>query len=215
MWRDERPEPVACPHEHVRHHEDAIRHSPGIARRGASQRLLPGRIAQEAPGCPRSPHTVAGPFRPDLGVAVVAGRGDLRATPPRVERVIRPFDGRVLCHDGCRILRVSGNRACPTPPVASVPTPCRPAAPARRRRDRWRARFRSVAILDGECIGRPSGNVESILKAHDFVVNDRGRVNQMESRCGRSSDTVRTRPRRSSATRCSLAVRGGFLSAAR
>ena len=107
---DQRPEPVArsaqavSPLEHVRHRcaEDA--HSPPGARRGAlpTQRLLPSGVAQKAPRRLCSPHTVTGPLRPDLGVAVVAGRGDLRTTPPRVERVIRPFDGRVLRHEMCR-----------------------------------------------------------------------------------------------------------------
>ena len=43
----------------------------------------------------------------------------------------------------------------------------------------------------------------------------RGCANQMESWCGRMSEAVRSRPRRSSATQCSFAVRGGFLNAAR
>ena len=122
---DQRPEPVArrsqvvTPLEHIRHRcaEDA-HPSPG-PRRGAvpTQRLLPSGVAQKAPRRLRSPHTVTGPLRPDLGVAVVAGRGNLRASPPRVERVIRPFDGRVFCHEACRVLRVSENRTSQTPTV--------------------------------------------------------------------------------------------------
>ena len=116
--------------------------------------------------CPRSPHTVTGPLRPDLGVAVVAGRGDLRATPPRVERVIRPFDGRVLCHDGCphpaRICESCSSN------IARGVGPDAVRQRDRRRRARCRARFRTVAILGGECIGWPSGNVESIPKERDI-----------------------------------------------
>ena len=111
---DQRPEPVArrsqvvTPLKHIRHRcaEDA-HPSPGPRRSTIpTQRLLPGRVAQKAPRRLCSPHAVTGPLRPDLGVAVVAGRGNLRTTPPRVERVIRPFDGRVLCHEACRVLRV-------------------------------------------------------------------------------------------------------------
>ena len=111
---DQRPEPVARsaqavpPLEHIRHRcaEDA-HSSPGTGCSAIpTQRLLPSRVAQKAPLPLGTPHIVTGTLRPDLGVAVVAGRGNLRTTPPRVERVIRPFDGRVLCHEACRVLRV-------------------------------------------------------------------------------------------------------------
>ena len=50
---------------------------------------------------PRSigtPDTVTSTFRPDFSVAVVARRRDLCASPPRVERMPRPFNCRVSCH---------------------------------------------------------------------------------------------------------------------
>ena len=44
------------------------------------------------------PNSVAGAPGPCLGIAMIAAGGDLSATPPRVERVMRPFDSRVVCH---------------------------------------------------------------------------------------------------------------------
>ena len=51
-------------------------------------------------------------FCPHLGVAVVAGRRHLRTTPPRVERVVGPFDRRVFCHNpcSCRLRCANGTR---------------------------------------------------------------------------------------------------------
>ena len=52
-------------------------------------------------------------------------------------------------------------------------------------------------------------------KEREFLMNDRGRAYQIEFWYGRTSDAVRIRPKRSSASTCSFAVRGGFRNAAR
>jgi len=53
----------------------------------------------EEPPCPVfSPHVLAHPFRPSLGVTICTSRRNLRATPPRVKCVMGPFDGGVHSH---------------------------------------------------------------------------------------------------------------------
>ena len=70
-----------------------------------TERLVPVVVAELSPRSVGTPDIVAGALRPGFRVAVVRARwGDLRAPPPRVERVARPFDCRVPCH---------ANRSCP------------------------------------------------------------------------------------------------------
>ena len=98
---DQLPQPLACgaqavsPLEHVGHRRAEDARACSCTRRSAvpALRLFPGRVAQKPPGRFRAPHVVAGPSRPSLGVAMVAGWRHLRTTPPGVERVIGPFDG--------------------------------------------------------------------------------------------------------------------------
>ena len=107
---DQLPQPLArgaqavSPLEHVGHRRAEDPRAPSGTGRSAvpALRLLPGRLAQEAPRRFGAPYVVTRAFCPSLGVAVVAGRRHFRATPPRIERVIGPFDRRVFCHDSPR-----------------------------------------------------------------------------------------------------------------
>ena len=103
----ERPEPftqaveTAVPLEDIRHRraEHARARRPGLGGVAVpTKRLTPIVVAQLSARSSYAPHAVACTSRPDLGVAVIARRRDLRATPPRVERVARPFNGGISCH---------------------------------------------------------------------------------------------------------------------
>ena len=120
---DQLPQPLARgaqtvpPLEHVGHRraKDSHPRSGACGSAVPALRLLPGRLAEKAPGRLRAPHVVTGPLCPSLGVAVVAGRRHLRATPPGVERVIGPFDGRVLRHKPIPVRRPPTNGTRPQP----------------------------------------------------------------------------------------------------
>src|SRR5688500_13216182 len=63
------------------------------------ERLFPVRITEEAPRRTSSPKLLSHPASPQIGVAVVASGGNFHAAPPRIERVVRPLDLGVFCHD--------------------------------------------------------------------------------------------------------------------
>ena len=91
-----RPESVEgrVPLEHVRHGCAEHTRPPSRARRFLvpAVRLVPVVVAELPPRNIGAPHIVASTLGPGFRVAVGARRRDLGATPPRVERMARPFD---------------------------------------------------------------------------------------------------------------------------
>src|SRR6266446_2178492 len=60
--------------------------------------LGPVLFSEEPPIRLHAPHFLPYSLRPSFGVAILTGGRDLRAAPPRIERMIGPFDSRILPH---------------------------------------------------------------------------------------------------------------------
>lgn len=56
------------------------------------------RVREEAAWSLWAPKVERKPLRPAIGIAVRAGWRDPRTAPPRVERMMSPFNSAVLCH---------------------------------------------------------------------------------------------------------------------
>ena len=97
---DKRPESLPqavqsrVPLEDIRHRRAEHARATSCLRRMTipKKRLVPIVIAELPPGSIRAPNIVSGALRPSFRVTVVACRRNFRATPPRVERMGRPFD---------------------------------------------------------------------------------------------------------------------------
>jgi hypothetical protein len=65
-------------------------------------------IGKEAAGGFGAPEILPDAPCPGVGVTVCARMGDFYATPPGIERVVRPLDFRVLSHDFLAVRGVAG-----------------------------------------------------------------------------------------------------------
>ncbi len=103
---DQRPQTSAqwaktrLPFEHVRHRraEHSCPHAGLLGGLIPTKRVLPMRLTEQSSIGFCTPDGVTGSLRPSLGVAMVTRRRNLRATPPRIERVLCPLNLGILSH---------------------------------------------------------------------------------------------------------------------
>src|SRR6266511_419413 len=95
--------------EHVGHRraEDLEPPSPAFSLTIPAPRLCPVLIAEEATLRALVPQVMAVATRERVGVAVRACRRDARASPPRIERGVRPLDRGLVSHSAFATRRSS------------------------------------------------------------------------------------------------------------
>lgn len=86
--------------EYIRHGraENASADSLPFCFRVPAQRFAPVMITKKSPGRIATPKLIAEPPSPSFRIAMGARGRELYATPPRVKRVMRPLDVRILSH---------------------------------------------------------------------------------------------------------------------